>query len=233
MVEPEVVVPAFLSDYHEVLRNDLEWVLSPQAQGGHLSEFAESWDEYRAALAVHTAMEDGLEGSGGGGVALLNRCFEGAADCLAFDQEHLREREAQEAVSRSLAQGRTELRHAFGAYRRVAEDHLGNEDAVILPLVRRLKAPSASQFSQWCISAAVAFGGFEHFVAHGVVSFATHGSRQNEPTKATRQFLHSLRAVCTPALWAVVQPTAQAAAFGSIWNGVIQEAPSLAFIASV
>jgi hypothetical protein len=230
MMEPEVVVPAFLSDYHEVMRNDLAWVLTPLALGGHLAEFAEAWGDYQAAVIVHTAMKDGLEGSGNG-VALLNHCFDGAAACLTFDQEHRRQYAAQESVSKALGLGQADLRHAFNAYRRVAEEHLAHEDAVILPLVQRLTSSSAALFSHWCISAGVANGGFEHFVAHGVASFAIHGSRENSPAKATRIFLHSLQAVCSPALWAVAQPTARAAAFGPIWHEVIAEVPSLGFTA--
>lgn len=231
MVEPAVVIPSFLSGYHEVLRNDLEWVLTPLAVAGHLAEFAEAWGDYRAAVAVHTAMEDGLDGSGGGGIALLHHCFEGVAECLSFHEEHQRECEAQESVSKALGQGQADLDHAFSAYRQVAEDHLAHEDEVILPLVQRLTPPSASLFSRWCVTAGVAGGGFEHFVAHGVASFAIHGSRENSPAKATRIFLHSLQAVCSPALWAVAQPTARAAAFGPIWHEVIAEVPSLGFTA--
>lgn len=215
-----------MTGYHEVLRNDLERELTPLADRGALEEFAEAWADYRAAVGVHTAMEDGHEG-GGGGIDLLKRCFEGATRQLRFDEEHHREHEAQASVSVALRQGRSDLRHAFGAYRRMAEDHLIHEEEVVRPLLDQLTAPNTSLFSRWCLTAGVACGGIEQFVAHGVASFATHGSRDSSPERAIAQFLRSLQTTCSDAQWAVIQTTARAAAFGTLWAAVIAEEPSL------
>jgi hypothetical protein len=72
MTEPEVSVPAVMRNYYEVLRNDLAKVLAPLAAAGDLAGFVTAWDSYCAAIAVHAAMEDGVEGSGGGSAAMLD-----------------------------------------------------------------------------------------------------------------------------------------------------------------
>src|SRR5437762_14128532 len=88
MTEPEVSVPAVMRNYHEVLRNDLAKVLSPLAAAGDLADFAIAWDGYCAAIAVHAAMEDGVEGSGGGSAAMLDHYFDGAAGRPAYKEQH-------------------------------------------------------------------------------------------------------------------------------------------------
>jgi hypothetical protein len=49
----------------------------------------------------------------------------------------------------------------------------------MVPLVLRLPSPKAPEFAQWCVSAGIAHGGFEHLVAHGVESplMAAPGTR--------------------------------------------------------
>ena len=97
----------------------------------------------------------------------------------------------------------------------------------MMPLVVRLPTPKAPKFAQWCVSAGIAHGGFEHFVAHGVASLATHGSGKNTPAGATRVFVHSLKTVCSPEQWATYLPIARAAAPPSVWALIVAEVPSL------
>lgn len=227
MTEPEVSVPAVMRNYHEVLRNDLSRVLSPLADAGDLIGFADAWQAYRGAIAVHAAMEDGVDGAGGGSAAMLDHHFDGAAGAAMFKDEHLREHAAQQAVTDALRAGIEPLRAAFAAYRAVAEAHLKHEEDIMMPLVARLPAPKAPLFARWCVSAGIAHGGFEHFVAHGVRSLATHGSAKNTPAGATRVFVHALKAVCTPAQWAHYLPVARQAAPPAIWAAVLAEVPSL------
>ena len=75
MTEPEVSVPAFMRNNHEVLRNDLGKVLPPLLEAGNVVEFAVQWRDYTAAIAVHAAMEDGIEGAGRGSAAMLDHYF--------------------------------------------------------------------------------------------------------------------------------------------------------------
>jgi hypothetical protein len=227
MTEPQVSVPAVMRNYHEVLRNDLAKVLAPLAEAGDLDRFAPAWDGYRAAIAVHAAMEDGVAGAGGGSTAMLDHYFDGAAGSAVFKAEHEREHAGQRSVGTAIAAGPEAVRIAFTAYRALAEAHLLHEEEVMVPLVVRLPEPKAPKFAQWCLTAGLAHGGFEHFVAHGVQSLATHGSAKNSPAVATRVWLHALKAVCTPAQWAAFLPVARAAAPPAIWAAVIAEVPSL------
>ena len=227
MTEPEVSVPAVMRNYHEVLRNDLAKVLAPLAAEGDVAGFAKAWSAYTAAIAVHAAMEDGVEGAGGGSAAMLDHYFDGAAGAAVFKEEHVREHAGQRTVTAAIAEGPAALRAAFEAYRALAEAHLKHEEDVMMPLIVRLPQPKAPKFAQWCVSAGIAHGGFEHFVRHGVESLSTHGSGKNTPAGAARVFLHSLKSVCSPAQWAVYLPIARAAAPPSIWAAVVAEVPSL------
>ena len=227
MSEPEVSVPAVMRNYHEVLRNDLAKVLAPLAAAGDLAAFGPAWDAYRRGIAVHAAMEDGVEGAGGGSAAMLDHYFDGAAGAAVFRAEHVREHAAQDAVTAALGQGVGALRAAFAAYQALAEAHLKHEEDVMMPLVARLDLPKAPKFAQWCVSAGVAHGGFEHFVRHAVASLATFGSTKNPPAVATRVWLHSLKSVTTPEQWAAFLPIARAAAPAAVWAAIVAEVPSL------
>lgn len=227
MAEPEASVPAVMRNYHEVLRNDLAKVLAPLAAAGDVASFATAWRDYCAAIAVHAAMEDGVEGAGGGSAAMLDHYFDGAAGAAVFKEEHVQEHASQRAVTVALAEGADALRAAFERYRVVAEAHLQHEEDVMVPLVMRLPNPKAPKFAQWCVSAGIAHGGFEHFVEHGVRSLATHGSTKNPPAVATRVWVHALKAVCSPEQWAAYLPIARAAATASVWAAVVAEVPSL------
>lgn len=233
MTEPEVSVPAVMRNYHEVLRNDLAKVLAPLADADDPAAFAAAWKAYTAAIAVHAAMEDGVDGAGGGIVALLDRYFDGAAGVAMFRQEHVDEHALQAAVTAAIAGGAAALRAAFAAYRRCAEAHLRHEEDIMMPLVARLPSPRAPLFAEWCVSAGIAHGGFEHFVAHGVRSLATHGSTHNTPAGATRVFVHALKTVCTPAQWSRLLPVARKAAPPEVWQCVLAEVPSLEPAATV
>jgi Hemerythrin HHE cation binding domain len=203
MTEPEVSAPAVMRNYHEVLRNDLAKVLMPLAEAGDLANFAAAWDSYCAAIAVHAAMEDGVDGAGGGSAAMLDHYFDGAAGASVFKEEHVHEQSHQHAVTVAIGEGGAALRTAFDAYRTAAEAHLKHEEDVMVPLIMRLPNPKAPKFAQWCIPAGIAHGGFEHFVAHGVESLATYGSAKNPPAVAARVWVHALRAVCSPEQWAI------------------------------
>ena len=227
MSEPEISVPAVMRNYHEVLRNDLAKVLAPLAAAGDVAGFAPAWDAYRRAIAVHAAMEDGVEGAGGGSTAMLDHYFDGAAGSAVFRAEHIREHALQDTVTAALAQGADALRAAFEAYRALAEAHLKHEEDVMMPLVARLDPPKAPKFAQWCVSAGVAHGGFEHFVRHAVESLGTFGSTKNPPAVATRVWLHSLKSVTTPEQWAAFLPVARAAAPAAVWAAIVAEVPSL------
>ena len=233
MTEPEVSVPAVMRNYHEVLRNDLSKVLSPLADDGDLAAFSAAWQAYTAAIAVHAAMEDGVEGAGGGSAAMLDHHFNGAAGAAMFAAEHEHEHAMQAAVTRAIPLGAAALRHAFEAYRECAEAHLLHEEAIMMPLVARLPSPRAPLFASWCLSAGIAHGGFEHFVAHGVQSLAAHGSAKNTPAGATRVFVHALKTICTAAQWAHYLPVARGAAPPDIWAAVIAEVPSLQAVAEM
>jgi hypothetical protein len=227
MTEPEVSVPAVMRNYHEVLRNDLAKVLTPLAEAGPAERFSIAWQAYTRAIAVHAAMEDGVEGAGGGSAAMLDHHFDGAAGAAMFREEHVQEHAMQSAVTRAIAQGAAAVREAFIAYREVAEAHLKHEEDIMMPLVARLPPPKAPLFASWCVSAGIAQGDFDHFVAHGVASLAAHGSTKNTPVGATRVFVHALKSVCTPGQWARYLPLARQAAPADVWAGVLAEVPSL------
>ena len=227
MTEPEVSPPAVMRNYHEVLRNDLAKVLPLLAEAGDLAGFAAAWADYRGAIAVHAAMEDGVEGAGGGIVAMLDQHFDGAAGAAMFKAEHVEEHTVQQAVTDAIPRGLDAVRAAFVAYAKVAEAHLQHEEDIMMPLVARLPGPKAPLFARWCVSAGIAHGGFEHFVAHGVRSLATYGSTKNTPAGATRVFVQALKAVCTPAQWAQYLPIARSAAPPDVWEAVLAEVPSL------
>lgn len=227
MTEPEVSAPAVMRNYHEVLRNDLGKVLTPLADAGDRAGFAAAWRAYGAAIAVHAAMEDGVEGAGGGSAAMLDHYFDGAAGATMFRHEHAREHAAQQAVTDALVCDAAAWRTAFAAYRTIALAHLQHEEDIMMPLVARLPLPKAPLFARWCVSAGIAHGGFEHFVVHGVRSLAAWGSAKNTPAGATRVFVHALKAVCTPAQWAHYLPLARQAAPAHVWAAVVAEVPSL------
>ena len=227
MTEPEVSVPAVMRNYHEVLRNDLAKVLAPLSQSGDVAGFASAWKAYTMAIAVHASMEDGVEGAGGGSAAMLDHYFDGAAGAATFKAEHVHEHAVQQAVTDAIAAGVAAVQEAFTAYRSVAEAHLKHEEDIMMPLVARLPQPKAPLFAHWCVSAGIAHGGFEHFVAHGVQSLSAFGSAKNSPAGATRVFLHALKTVCTPSQWAHYLPVARGAAPPDVWAGVMAEVPSL------
>ncbi len=227
MTEPEVSVPAVMRNYHEVLRNDLEKVLAPLAEAGDVAGFSSAWADYRAAIGVHAAMEDGVEGSGGGSTAMLDHYFDGAAGSAVFRAEHVQEHALQGTVPAANEQASDAVRAAFGKYRVAAEAHLKHEEDVMVPLVIRLPQPKAPKFAQWCLSAGIAHGGFDQFVAHGVRSLATYGSAKNPPAIATRVWVHALKTVCTPEQWARYLPIVRDAAPPSLWATILAEVPSL------
>jgi len=227
MSEPDVSVPAVMRNYHEVLRNDLAKVLAPLAAAGDVAAFAPAWDAYRRGIAVHAAMEDGVEGAGGGSTAMLDHYFDGAAGSAVFRAEHVQEHALQDAVTAALDRGADAVRAAFDTYRAMAEAHLKHEEDVMMPLVARLDPPKAPKFAQWCVSAGIAHGGFEHFVGHAVASLATWGSTKNPPAVAARVWLHSLKSVTTPEQWAAFLPIARAAAPAAVWAAIVAEVPSL------
>ena len=133
----------------------------------------------------------------------------------------------QAAVTDAIPSGADPLRTAFAAYRVMAEVHLKHEEDIMMPLVARLPAPKAPLFASWCVTAGIAHGGFEHFVAHGVQSLAAWGSAKNTPVGATRVFVHALKTVCTSTQWSQYLPVARNAAPPEIWAGVLAEVPSL------
>jgi hypothetical protein len=227
MTEPEVSVPAVMRNYHEVLRNDVAKVLTPLAEAGDLERFATAWKAYTRAIAVHAAMEDGVQGAGGGSAAMLDHYFDGAAGAAMFKAEHVDEHATQQAVTDAIGAGATAMQQAYAAYRLTAEAHLKHEEDIMMPLVARLPQPKAPLFARWCLTAGIAQGDFEHFVAHGVQSLSTHGSAKNTPAGATRVFVHALKTVCTPAQWATYLPVARGAAPTEVWASVIAEVPSL------
>ncbi|MDR7268750.1 hypothetical protein J2X20_001379 [Pelomonas saccharophila] len=228
MTEPEVSVPAVMRNYHEVLRNDLAKVLAPLAEAGDLARFETAWVGYVDAIAVHAAMEDGVAGAGGGITTMLDLHFDGAVNAALFRAEHEDEHGLQAAVTRAIPLGVGALRDAWVAYRACAEAHLLHEEDVMMPLVARLpKEGKAALFAQWCVSAGIAQGGFDHLVAHGVASLAAFGSTKNTPAGATRVFVQALKAVCTPEQWTRYLPIARAAAAPAVWAAVLAEVPSL------
>jgi len=227
VTEPDVSVPAVMRNYHEVLRNDLAKELAPLAAAGDVAGFAPAWRDYCAAIAVHAAMEDGVEGAGGGSAAMLDHYFDGAAGAPLFKEEHVEEHAGQRAVTAALSDGPDAVRAAFARYRDLAEAHLKHEEDVMMPLVARLENPKAPKFAQWCVTAGVAHGGFEHFVAHAVRSLSTHGSTRNPPVVATRVWVHALKAVSSADQWAAYLPIARAASSPAVWAAVVAEVPSL------
>lgn len=232
MNEPDVSVPAFMRNYHEVLRNDLARVLAPLADAGDVAGFAVAWEDYTRAIAVHAAMEDGVEGTGGGLVAMLDRFFDGAAGVARFRSEHQRDHIMQSAVADAVAAGSTSIRDVFGDYRAAAEAHLKHEEDVMMPLVARLPQPKAALFASWCLAAGAAHTDFDRHVTHGVESLAAHGSTRNTPAGATRVYLHSLKSVCTPAQWSRCLQLARDAAPPGIWAAVLAEVPNLESMAA-
>jgi ribosomal protein L10 len=137
-----------MRNYHEVLRNDLYKVLTPRLEAGDLAGFASAWRDYTAAIAVHAAMEDGVEGAGRGTVAVLDHYFGGAAQAAKFLAEHAQEHDEQAAVTAAVEHGIDGLRAAFSTYCRTAEAHLVSEEEVLQPLVAQLPAPKAPKFAE-------------------------------------------------------------------------------------
>lgn len=227
MTEPEVSVPAVIRSYHEVLRNDLARVLSPLAAAGDVEGFAIAWHAHTTAAAVLVAMEDGVPGAGGGSAAMLDYHFDGAARAAMFATGHSDRHALQAVLSSALSTGRGAVRQGFASYRHAVEAHLRRQEDTLMPLVARLPAPQAPLFAHWCVSAGIAQGGFDHFVAHGVQSLSKFGSSKNTPAGATRVFVHALKTVCTPAQWAHYLPLAHRAAAPGIWAVVLAEVPSL------
>jgi hypothetical protein len=227
MTEPEVSSPAVMRNYHEVLRNDLSKVMPALIEAGDMPGFADAWKAYQDAIAVHAAMEDGVEGAGGGSAAMLDHYFDGAAGAGVFAAEHIDEHVMQCDVTDAIPRGADAVREAFAEYRSFAEAHLKHEEDIMMPLVARLPSPKAPLFAQWCVSAGIAHGGFDHFVAHGVQSLATYGSAKNTPAGATRVFVHALKSVCTAGQWDRYLPIARRAAPPDVWEAVLAEVPSL------
>ena len=227
MTEPEVSSPAVMRNYHEVLRNDLGKVMPALIEAGDMAGFAAAWKAYQDAIAVHAAMEDGVEGAGGGSAAMLDHYFDGAAGAAVFSAEHIDEHVMQCDVTDAIPRGPQALRGAFAEYRSFAEAHLKHEEDIMMPLVARLPNPKGPLFAQWCVSAGIAHGGFDHFVAHGVRSLATYGSTKNTPAGATRVFVQALKSVCDAAQWDRYLPIARRAAPPEVWEAVLAEVPSL------
>lgn len=224
---PTPAVPAFMRNYHEVLRNDLQRELAPRLAAGDRPGFAQAWCDYTRAIAVHAAMEDGVPGVAQGTTAMLDHFFDGAAGAELFAEEHRQEHRAQDAVTASLQGELEELRQAFDAYLQLAEAHLLHEEDVLQPLVMQLPDPKAPIFRHWVLPAGLTHAAFDHFLAHGVRSLAVYGSAKNPPSVATRVFLHSLQTVAGPERWPDLLPVARTAAPAEIWQAVLAEVPSL------
>ncbi|MSP71876.1 MAG: hypothetical protein EXR76_06805 [Myxococcales bacterium] len=161
---------------------------------------------------------------------MLDHYFDGAAQAGKFLAEHAQEHADQAAVTAAVNDGIDALRVAFGTYCRTAEAHLLSEEEVLQPLVVQLPAPKAPKFAEWCVSAGIAHGGFEHFVAHGVRSLSTFGSTKNPAATATRVFVQALKAVSSAEHWAAHQPIVRASMPEAIWAAIVEEVPSLARI---
>ena len=227
MTTPAPAVPAFMRNYHEVLRNDLQRELAPRLSAGDREGFAQAWRDYALAIAVHAAMEDGVPGVAPGTTAMLDHFFDGAAGAAVFADEHQQEHQAQDAVTAALEAELEQLQAAFSAYQQLAEAHLQHEEAVLQPLVMQLPDPKAPLFREWVLPAGLAHQGFDHFLAHGVRSLAAYGSAKNPASVATRVFLHSLQTVSGPEQWTTLLPLARQAAPAEIWQAVLVEVPSL------
>lgn len=227
MAEPSPAVPAFMRNYHEVLRNDLRRELAPRIAASDRSGFARAWRDYAAAIAVHAAMEDGVPGVAGGTTAMLDHVFDGAAGAAVFAEEHRLEHQAQESVHQALDGEWSALEQAFAAYHELAEAHLIHEEEVLQPLAMQLPDPKVPFFREWVLPAGLAQPGFSHFLAHGVQSLARYGSAKNPPAVATRVFLHSLQAVSGAERWGALLPIVREAAPAQIWQDVLAEVPSL------
>lgn len=224
---PAPAVPAFMRNYHEVLRNDLYRELAPRLQEGDRAGFARAWRDYALAIAVHAAMEDGVPGVARGTTAMLDHFFDGAAGAALFAEEHRQEHQAQAAVTAALEAELDLLHEAFETYLQLAEAHLLHEEDVLQPLVTRLPDPKALIFREWVLPAGLAHEGFDHFLVHGVRSLSTYGSAKNSPSVATRVFLHSLQAVSGPQQWMSLLPLAKDAAPAEIWQAMLAEVPGL------
>ena len=216
-----------MRNYHEVLRNDLHKVLSPLLEGGDVPGFAHAWRDYTRAISVHAAMEDGVTGAGQGSVAMLNHHFGGIVDAKAFLQEHETEHAAQAKVTAAIQGPLDALRRAFATYVDLAEAHMKHEEDEMQPLVVKLPDPKAPKFAQWCVSAGIAHGGMEHFLAHGVQSLSRHGSARNTPEVATRVFVHAAQSIFSPEQWARFGPVMRDAAPPALWAGLVAEVPAL------
>ena len=198
MTEPEVSAPAVMRNYHEVLRNDLVKVLAPLAAAGDLEGSPARGDNYGAAIAVHAAMEDGVEGAGGGSAAMLDHYFDGAAGASGLQGGTC-------PRARESARGHGGVRRRIGCVAQPpssvsgpAEAHLQHEEDVMVPLVMRLPNPKAPKFAEWCVSAGIAHGGLDALRRAWRRVPRDPRQRQNTPAVATRVWVHALKAVCSP-----------------------------------
>ncbi|MCP9848651.1 hypothetical protein [Cyanobium sp. Morenito 9A2] len=143
MGESERVGAAFFQSFHAVMLNDLGVVLPALVSGNDLPGFTEAWDDHLAAVAVHTVMEEGVEGVGLGAIAMLDHYLGGVLGLARFAAEHAQESVAQAAVTAAIERGAISLECALGTYQAMVEDHLKHEEAVIVPLVARLPPPGS------------------------------------------------------------------------------------------
>jgi hypothetical protein len=221
------MVAAFLRNYHEVLRNDLEKVLTPLAESGDRDGFRAAWNEYSNGIEVHAAMEDGVEGAGKGLTRMLESLLGADVESAQFKIEHEHDTDQREAVVAAIDKPATVLSMAFTSYKRSVIEHFVHEESVWQPLVPKLPNPKGPLFAEWVFSAGIAQSGFDDFLVHGVKSLSRYGSSGNTPEVATRVFVHAIHSGCTPDQWARLLPLVKGAMPALVWRAVVAEVPSL------
>jgi len=205
-VKPHPEVFALMRNAHEVIRGalaDLTAALAVPtpdhaAKRAAVDSFRAQWRELARFLAIHQKMEDGAL-KAEGVFAMLDRLGNGVAKAAGLRNAHSAVASLERAIERSfgLLGSFGRLQDAFRAFKEANEEHLKEEEQVMMPAIKTLSDAGTDMRELMRASVLAALSADERafFVKYGVRVLEQHP----EGMPRARVFVHALQAVADSA----------------------------------
>lgn len=206
-VKPRPRVSTLLRSAHEVIRGalvDLTAALAVPtrdraAEKAAVYSFREQWRELARFLAIHQKMEDGAL-KAEGVFAMLDRLDNGVVKAAGLRNAHLSVLGLERSIDRALGAlgSYSRLQETFRIYKEVNEEHLKEEEQVMMPTFKKLSNAGIDlrELVRASVLAALSAEERAFFVSYGVrilEKFPEGGKPR------TRVFVHALQAVADSA----------------------------------
>lgn len=145
IARPEVF--ALMRNGHEVLRGAMkdlsDALVLPNKEKADSKKavalFAQQWADFMRWQTIHMRMEEGETGKAEGVFKMLDRLCGNASKNAGLDESHHAVEGLERAVARALWwQSFDGVRDAFSHFYTVNSEHLGHEEAVMMPMIKKL-----------------------------------------------------------------------------------------------